>query len=72
MSLIPVTVRLSKDKDHVLFFREPNTDEDDYFYYVPTGEIANNTGLENWLNHLREKEWFGPSIEREFMREAGK
>lgn len=72
MSSADITVRISKDLDHILFFRAPHEDEDSYFYYVPTREIANQTGLDNWLSHLRAKGWFTPYIEREFMREAGK
>lgn len=65
-------VRLSKDRDHVLFFRNSDTDEESYFYYVPTRELVNHTGLNNWLNHLRAKGWFTPYVEREFLKEAGK
>ena len=37
-------------------------------YFIDRGRIQDYAALVNWIQHLRDKEWFGPVTEGAFLR----
>ena len=37
-------------------------------YFIDCGRIQDHAALVNWIEHLRDKEWFGPVTEGAFLR----
>ena len=37
-------------------------------YFIDRGRIHDHAALVNWIQHLRDKEWFGPVTEGAFLR----
>jgi len=41
-------------------------------YFIDRGRIQDHAALANWIQHLREKEWFGPVTEGAFLPAVAK